>query len=145
MKTSSSLLLAGSAVLLAAFAVVACSDSDDNKTGATGGDGGTSSSSSSSSGGAAAFSCDYKSKCPNEPAPTQTNIDACKELLGGACGNEYRAYGNCGVQNEKCKGDGTYDLEATKSACNTTWVEFSGCATSKLAGDAGTEDDGGST
>lgn len=143
MKASSSLLLVGSAVVFTALAVAACSSDSDNKTGATGGDGGTSSSSSSSSGGGAQFSCNYKSKCANEPAPTQTNIDACNELLSGPCGTQYRAYGNCGVQNEKCKGDGTYDLEGTKAACNTTWVEFSDCVTSKLA-DAGSEGDGGS-
>lgn len=144
MKPSSSLLFAGSAVLFAALGIAACSSDSDDKTGATGGDGGASSSSSSSSGGAATYTCTSKGACPKEPAPTQEEIDACKQLLAGPCAKEYQAYGDCSLQKEVCASDGTHDDDATKTACNTTWVEFSGCITTKLAGDAGT-DDGGST
>ena len=111
--------------------VAACSS--ESSTGGTGGggDGGPSTTSSTSSGGSSAartFDCDtLKYACPKEPAPTADEIAECKRVLASKCGDKFRAWGQCSIEQTKCDAEGMFDQTATANACPSTYSPFIIC------------------
>ena len=110
------------AIVATSLAIFACSGGSDDTTSSS------SSGGSSGGGGGGTFSCDSKSTCPNEPALTAEQKQQCQQIYDGACGTEYKALGNCVLENEQCKADGTSDTEATNSGpCKTQDDAFTAC------------------
>jgi hypothetical protein len=62
------------------------------------------------------FSCDAKSKCPNDPPPTQSQIDKCKAEQMGKCAAQYNDLGTCTLNQQKCGADGKTDSTAALQA-----------------------------
>ncbi|MEO7111547.1 MAG: hypothetical protein ABI183_13995 [Polyangiaceae bacterium] len=75
------------------------------------------SSSSSSGTGAGSFTCGSASKCPNDTPETADETALCKQTLAGPCAQQYQAYGDCVVDNQKCGSDGKTD-SASISSCS---------------------------
>jgi hypothetical protein len=75
------------------------------------------------------FDCASKGPCPNDPTPTQSEIDACNQALGGACGAEYNAFGDCAYAAAKCTAAGVTDSAAAIAACQSQYNAYVSCAT----------------
>ena len=73
--------------------------------------------------------CNKTSKCSADPAPTQTQIDACKAATasGAKCAAEFTASSNCSASNQKCDANNMTDLVATSSACATQNAAYAAC------------------
>jgi hypothetical protein len=61
--------------------------------------------------------CGEASTCPNDPSPTQFDLDACHADVGGPCGAFQQAYVDCYSDHRVCAYDGTTDVLATEQAC----------------------------
>lgn len=77
--------------------------------------------------GGGSFSCTDKSKCPNDAASTQTDIDSCNAALAGACGSQYRTAAACGKSSQKCDGSGKTDENATAASCSAELAAVVSC------------------
>jgi hypothetical protein len=61
--------------------------------------------------------CDAASTCPNDPPPTQADVDECHTEAAGSCAGAVQSYRNCYVAQRVCAYDGTTDVHATEEAC----------------------------
>jgi hypothetical protein len=91
--------------------------------------GACSSSSSGSGSGGGSFTCDSKSKCPNEGAIDKA---ACEKIMSSSCGSQFKAYGDCVIANETCDDKGK---SVDPPSCKSQQDAFAKCLQS--SSDAG--------
>lgn len=78
------------------------------------------------------FSCDAKSKCANDPAPSQASIDDCKKEQAGKCSAQYNDFGTCASGQQKCTADGKTDTAAALQVlanCANQYKAYRDCKT----------------
>jgi hypothetical protein len=98
----------------------------------------------SSKSGPPAWSCSAKSKCPNDPPPTQDEITMCTMALGDCCSDKYLLQQRCYYDNEQCTDAGEVDTAATMAVCSKQDSDFSTCLASPTnCGDGGSDAGGG--
>lgn len=74
------------------------------------------------------ITCSTQGKCPNEPPPTQSDIDACNSALASACATPFKAFLDCIYTKEVCAPGGGADVMATQAACQTEYDAALACA-----------------
>jgi hypothetical protein len=78
-------------------------------------------------------SCTTASKCPADPAPTQSQIQSCEmAMTNAACGAAFTALLDCAYANQMCDASG-HTTQTT--ACNAQGMTYANCITGP--GDAG--------
>ena len=87
----------------------------------------------SSSGG---FSCEGKSKCTNDPPPSDAAIKACNDALKGPCGEKFKKQGEC-FASAAC----TVEMKTDVSKCTKETSDWLLCL--QTSGDGGGGLDGG--
>ena len=71
-------------------------------------------------------SCTAKSKCGNDPQPTEDEITLCNNKLNDqTCGSLYSDYLGCVDSNRVCTESATTDLTATP--CNDKYEKYQNC------------------
>jgi hypothetical protein len=81
-------------------------------------------------GGGGMDQCTAKSKCPNDPVPTQAQTDMCKMnsmMQSTKCPNEAKAFGMCFYNNWTCDADGKTDPLATIAKCQAEQDALAKC------------------
>lgn len=78
-------------------------------------------------------SCEAKSTCSSDPAPTVEQIASCKssnrQADGGVakCAAESRAYADCAASNRVCGTDNKTDVAATAAKCTSQQSALTTC------------------
>jgi hypothetical protein len=81
-------------------------------------------SSSSGSGGGGDI-CTQKGNCPNDTAPTQSQIDQCHAAQNDAkCGSKFGALASCAEAHQSCGADGK---TTTGTACQQEGMDYANC------------------
>jgi hypothetical protein len=76
--------------------------------------------------------CTAKSRCPNEPTPTDAQLAECHKVQSDPkCGAKLRVGLACAYAKETCLDDGTTDGNANAAACKTELDPWIACATNK--------------
>lgn len=122
--------LASSVILTAAF--VACSSSTPSTTPDGGTDAGTST-------GSSAVDCSRKA-CPQDPATTEDEKQACQAAVAGPCSTTYKAAYACTTPKLTCGADGKLDMSvalAALKACEKELEAYNKCAGPADGGDGG--------
>jgi hypothetical protein len=82
--------------------------------------------------GSGSSSCSSKSRCVNDPPPTDSEVRQCESLANdGKCGALFRTYLACAFTQEKCTAAGVVDEAATRTAilanCATQVNAYQSC------------------
>ena len=80
--------------------------------------------------GGGSFSCTDKSKCSNDSASTQTEINQCNAALAGPCGSQYKTGAACAESHQKCDSSGHTDDNATAAQCDAQIAAIVNCCQS---------------
>ena len=73
-------------------------------------------------------SCDYVSKCPNDPAVTPDEKTLCDNRKNDSqCGGEYNDYLSCFQSNQTCAENGTTDFTITNGTCGDQYAKWVNC------------------
>jgi len=73
-------------------------------------------------------SCDYVSKCPNDPAVTQDDITGCNNKMNDPkCGGLYNDYLSCYQSNQTCTSSGVTDQTITNGTCGDPYAKWETC------------------
>lgn len=73
-------------------------------------------------------SCDYVSKCPNDPAVTNDDRTGCDNKKNDAkCGGLYNDYLSCFQSNQACTTTGVTDLTVTNGTCGDQYAKWQDC------------------
>jgi hypothetical protein len=73
-------------------------------------------------------SCDYVSKCPNDPASTPDDVTLCNNKMADPkCGGLYSDYLACFQSNQTCTTSGITDLTVTNGTCGDPYAKWVNC------------------
>ncbi|HEY1956927.1 MAG TPA: hypothetical protein VGH28_15005 [Polyangiaceae bacterium] len=73
-------------------------------------------------------SCDYVSKCPNDPAATANDTTLCQNRKDESkCGGLYNDYLACYQSNQTCTSSGVTDLTITNGTCGDQFAKWQDC------------------
>jgi hypothetical protein len=71
--------------------------------------------------------CHDRSPCPNDPAPSQDDVDMCEQALASRCKQDYQALLDCVAAHPSCGPAGRSDPEAVRAACASEETAYSQC------------------
>jgi hypothetical protein len=78
--------------------------------------------------GCGGFDCSKAGKCPSDIAPDQTEVAACDaRVADSACGDKYKDYASCYLDNEQCTPAGDSDVNATNADCASSFATLQAC------------------
>ena len=83
-----------------------------------------------SSCGGSSFSCNPSSKCSADPPQTDADKNMCTAALAGKCADQYKAYGQCFIDNQKCDMNNKTDGLGTLALCQSQFQAYQNCAMS---------------
>ena len=73
-------------------------------------------------------SCDYVSKCPNDPPVTANDTTLCTNRKDDSrCGGLYNDYLACYQSNQTCTETGVTDLTITNGTCGAQFAKWESC------------------
>ena len=123
--------LAITALFAAAPACSSSSGKGSSTTSATGGSSTTSATRGSTTG--PTWSCSAKGICPNDTAPTASQIQDCQANLSDPdCGSAFKAEAVCNFSNAECDDAG---MSEASQSCQSADLAWANC----MLGDAGTD------